>query len=75
MPRKRISVSTVDPRYARAHVTPGKNYQSFYTVLAKRRGSWAIVDYGTDQVGCNSVPGKRVRLDLGLGCPKDGLGG
>ena len=71
IPRSRIRVSTVDPNYARAHVTPGKNYQPFYAVLAKRRGSWAVIDYGTDQVGCSVVPSKRVRLDL-LGCPGDG---
>ena len=73
VPRKGISVSSVDPNYARAHVAPGKTYQPFYAVLAKRRGSWAIVDYGADQVGCDSVLSKRVRLDLALGCPKDRL--
>lgn len=68
---RRIRVSTVDRRWARASLLPTRAHRGDFdaasAVFRRRGGRWALRTLGTAGTGC-VVPRKAVRRDLRLDC-------
>ena len=58
---------------ARLEAKPGAEFAATSVLLHGGGGAWAIVDSGTDGVGCGKAP-QQVLVDLGLFCAGSGGG-
>jgi len=59
-----IRVSTVDRSFATGTIQPlSKTYQGAYALLWRGTRRWAVIDVGTDFLGCNYISAP-VRKDL-----------